>query len=415
MFAPWPKNNHIMARTEIYLDTRRVSIKGESPLKVRITHKRKTAYISFGFSIAPHQWDAARDKVVNHPEERLYNSLIDVKKADTLRTITALKISGEIENVTAVDIKNKIEGKEGKKKKPVGQFVSLFEDCIKSKNKENTITSYTLTLKLMRMFDPELDLKTFDEINIKYLQDFDNWLRDERKQKQTSRNVNFRNIRSVFNTAIDEEMTANYPFRKFKLKREETRKRSLTVEQLRTLRDYPCDDYLIIYRDMFMLMFYLCGINAVDLFTAKPNAIRDGRLEYTRSKTGKLYSIKVEPEAMRLIKKYKGKDYLLNICDHEPYKHFLGKMSKRLKDIGPYTRKGYGGKKTITPLFPDMSQYWCRHTWATIAAELDIPKETIAAGLGHDMGNTTTAIYINYNLKKVDNANRKIIDFVNKR
>lgn len=46
--------------------------------------------------------------------------------------------------------------------------------------------------------------------------------------------------------------------------------------------------------------------------------------------------------------------------------------------------------------------------------ELDIPKETIAAGLGHDMGNTTTAIYINFNQKKVDAANRKIIDFVNK-
>lgn len=404
-----------MAVTQIYLDTRRVSLKGESPLKIRITHKRKTAYISFGFSLAPHQWDAARDRVVDHPMAKLYNSLIEVKQADTLRVITALKISGDINNVTAVDIKNRIEGKEGKIKKPVGQVISVFEDCIRAKNKENTVTSYTLTLKLMRMFDPQLEEKTFDDINLRYLQDFDNWLRDERKQKQTSRNVNFRNLRSVFNYAIDEEITANYPFRKFKLRREETRKRSLTVEQLRMLRDYQCDDYLVIYRDMFLLMFYLCGINAVDLFSAKPDAIRNGRLEYTRAKTSKNYSIKVEPEAMALIKKYKGKDHLLCIADKEPYKHFLGKMSKRLKDIGPYERKGYGGKKTIRPLFPDISQYWCRHTWATIAAELDIPKETIAAGLGHDMGNTTTAIYINYNIKKVDAANRKIIDYLNRK
>ena len=404
-----------MALYTIYLDTRRVSIKGESALKIRITHKRKTAYISLGFSIAPHQWDASRERVVGHKNERLYNNLIEVKMADTLRTITDLKISGEINNVSAVDIKSLIEGKEIAKKKPMGQFTSLFEDCIKSKNKPNTITSYSLTLKLMRMYDPELESRTFDEINLKYLQQFDNWLRDERKQKQTSRNVNFRNIRSVFNVAIDEEITTNYPFRKFKLKREETRKRSLTVEELRIIRDYKCDDYLIIYRDMFMLMFYLCGINAVDLFSAKPNAIRSGRLEYTRAKTGKNYSIKVEPEAMALIKKYKGKDHLLCIADNEPYKHFLGKMTKRLKDIGPYERKGYGGKKTIKRLFPDISQYWCRHTWATLASELDIPKETIAAGLGHDMGNTTTAIYINYNLKKVDTANRKIIDFVNKK
>jgi integrase len=345
--------------------------------------------------------------------EKIYNNLIEVKQADTLRVVTKLKISGDIHNVSAVDIKNLIDGNV-KVKKKVGTFVSTFEDCIKGKHKENTITSYTLTLKLMKMYDPQLEQKSFEDITLKYLQDFDWWLQDTRKQKQTSRNVNFRNIRSVFNAAIDSEITTNYPFRKFKLKKEQTRKRSLSVNELRTLRDYPCDDYLIIYKDMFMLMFYLCGVNAVDLFSAKPDAIRNGRLEYTRAKTGKNYSIKVEPEAQKLINKYKGKKHLLYIADKEPYKHFLEKMSKRLKDIGPYERKGYGGKKTIKSLFPDLSQYWCRHTWASIAAELDIPKETIAAGLGHDMGNATTAIYINFNQKKVDVANRKIIDFVNK-
>ena len=70
------------------------------------------------------------------------------------------------------------------------------------------------------------------------------------------------------------------------------------------------------------------------------------------------------------------------------------------------------GKKTVAPLFPKLSTYWARHTWATIAAELDIPKETIAAALGHGLGNTTTAIYINFNTKKVDEANRRVIDYV---
>lgn len=417
MFAkclqPLTKTNTDMAVTAIYLDTRSVSKSGESALKIRITHKRKTAYLSLGISITPGQWDERTKMVVNHPMAKLYNDLIEAKLADTIRVVTGLKMSKEINNHSAVQIKELIEGTPSTPRKKKGIFATKFQEYINSKEKPNTITSYSLTLKLMRMYDASLDEKGFDDINLKYLQDFDKWLRDERSQKQTSRNVNFRNIRSVFNAAIDDEITSNYPFRKFKLKREVTRKRSLSVEQLRRLRDYPCDEYLIIYRDMFMLMFYLCGINAVDLFSAPADAIRDGRLEYVRAKTGKQYSIKVEPEALLLINKYQGKNHLLMIADKEPYKHFLGKMSKRLKDIGPYTRKGYGGKKTIKPLFPDISQYWCRHTWATIAAFLDIPKETIAAGLGHDMGNTTTAIYINFNQKKVDDANRKIIDFVN--
>ena len=78
-----------------------------------------------------------------------------------------------------------------------------------------------------------------------------------------------------------------------------------------------------------MLMLYLIGVNAVDLFNTK-NLV-DGRLEYERAKTGKLYSIKVEPEAMEIIERYKGEKHLLYILDeYNNYKDFLHRMSMRL-------------------------------------------------------------------------------------
>jgi len=43
---------------------------------------------------------------------------------------------------------------------------------------------------------------------------------------------------------------------------------------------------------------------------------------------------------------------------------------------------------------------------------LEIPNETIAAALGHSFGNRTTAIYIDKDIRKVDEANRKVIDYV---
>ena len=55
--------------------------------------------------------------------------------------------------------------------------------------------------------------------------------------------------------------------------------------------------------------------------------------------------------------------------------------------------------------------YWARHSWATIAAELDIPKETIAAALGHS-SSTVTDIYINFDRTKIDRANRQVLDYV---
>lgn len=56
--------------------------------------------------------------------------------------------------------------------------------------------------------------------------------------------------------------------------------------------------------------------------------------------------------------------------------------------------------------------YIFRHSWATLAAELDIPKETISAGLGHEIGSDVTSIYIKFDQKKVDDANRRVIDYV---
>ena len=86
-------------------------------------------------------------------------------------------------------------------------------------------------------------------------------------------------------------------------------------------------------------------------------------------------------------------------------------MNKALKMMGPYKRVGRGGKKVRQPLFPKISTYWARHTWATIAASLDISRDVIAHGLGHG-NNTVTDIYIDFDQSKVDDANRKVIDWV---
>ena len=170
-----------------------------------------------------------------------------------------------------------------------------------------------------------------------------------------------------------------------------------------------------------MLMFYLRGINAADLFRLKMSDIRLGRLNYIRAKTGKPYSVKIEPEAQKIINKYKGRDYIIDVCDGAKtqaeidvkYKGFLKRMGRGLKKIGTYKIVGRGGKRELSPILPFISQYWCRHTCATIMSDLDIPEETIAASLGHDHGNKVTNIYIEYNEKKVDKANRKLIDYVN--
>lgn len=59
-----------------------------------------------------------------------------------------------------------------------------------------------------------------------------------------------------------------------------------------------------------------------------------------------------------------------------------------------------------------MTSYWARHTWATIAADLDIPDAVISMALGHAGENRVTNIYIKRNMAKIDAANRKVLDWV---
>jgi integrase len=153
-----------------------------------------------------------------------------------------------------------------------------------------------------------------------------------------------------------------------------------------------------------MLMFYLRGINISDLAALTWDDVEDGRIHYRRNKTGHLYSIRIEPEAQEILDRWKGEEHLLSVFDR--YRNptdYNRRLSDALKRI-----QGPDGN----PVEPDCSGNWARHTWATMAADLDIPEATISWALGHVPGHRTTQIYIRRSDAKCDDANRKVIDFL---
>lgn len=290
------------------------------------------------------------------------------------------------------------------------KFTRHFQRFIDGKTNKGTKGVYKHTLDKIRSFDNDIDKKSFEEIDLKWLNDFEHFC--AQMASKNARNIHLRNIRAVFNNAIDYEITSAYPFRRFKIRPEPTRKRSLSVEELRKLFDYPVEEYAEIYRDCFKLIFMLIGINSVDLWALK-SITRDGRIEYKRAKTGRLYSIKVEPEAMEIIERYKGENGLLCIADRwSDSRNFRHQCNKALQRIGKVERVGLGGKKIITAEFDGVTTYFARHSWATIAYSIGISKDVIAQALGHSDGHDTTNIYIKEDNKQVDKANRKVLDYV---
>lgn len=194
---------------------------------------------------------------------------------------------------------------------------------------------------------------------------------------------------------------------------EATIHRALSIEQVRAIASCKCPSFMEKYRDVFMLMVYLIGINSKDLLYLTEENEVDGRLVYHRYKTNKLYSIKIEPEAEVLIKRYKGKKYLLNFMDsYKDHLDCLHHINDNLKKVGMgyIIGIGYSGSAVC----PTLTTYYARHTWASLAFELGVSKDTISLALGHSTGVKVTDIYIKYDLQKIDEANRKVINYITK-
>ncbi len=399
-----------MITTKFYLDTRNTKDDKPAPLKLAITKKGQTALFSLGIKIPAAQWDKKAEKIINHPNKLFLNSHIAKMKQDIDTVLLKLIDAGKTVRGSAAEIKHMIlaELSPNQVNNQNKLFAYRFLAFARSK-KESTRNIYMYTYSRMRAYmQDKLDDLSFEDITKEWLIGFERFLA-RTSPSQNARNIHFRNIRAVFNEAIDDEITTAYPFRRFKIRPVATAKRALSVEQLRTLFTMPVEEHVEKYRDAFKLIFYLIGINVVDL--CRLTEVRDGRIEYHRAKTNRLYSIKVEPEAMEIIERYRGDRHLLDILDrYTNYRDYIHRLNMNLQRIGEVSI-GKQGKKTITPLFPELTSYWARHSWATIAASLDIPKETIAAALGHG-GHSVTDIYIDFDQRKIDEANRRVLDWV---
>lgn len=411
-----------MTTTRYYLDRRHKEANKPQPLKLCIVKRGAAAYIPMDVQLLPSQWNSKAQKVVDHPRKAAINSYLENRKTQIDNLILRLTVEGKLSGLNSVQIKNTVMKEIDPEADNAKLFASRFKTFGESRPAAHTRELYAGTLKKMREFDASLDTLTFDMINKDWLNRFSQHLTNEGLGKN-SRNIHFRNIRAVFNDAIDNEITQNYPMRKFDMRPEATEKRSLSVERLRELFAYPLEPWQQRYLDYFKLVFFLIGINTIDLLSCKPESYREGRLHYQRAKTGRRYNIKVEPEAAELIERYRGSGLLVNFGEgRTSYRNFTGKCDKGLKSIGTVEmvpnkawKKGsakhrYHARRITA--FPGLSVYWARHTWATVAFSLDIPDETIAAALGHTHGNRTTAIYIDKSIARVDEANRRVIDWV---
>jgi len=235
-----------------------------------------------------------------------------------------------------------------------------------------------------------------------------------------------RNIRAVFNWARRKGLTQNYPFLDFRIVSEETVPNNIGVDDLRRLRDYPCESWQKPYVDFFFLSFYLAGINPVDLLQMKADAVSNGHVSFVRTKTNKqgartirTTTLPVLPEAQEIIDRYPSREgWLLGFMDcRNDYRSFARVCNDALQKVGPSwkvrDKAGKLRKMEYSPICPGITLYSARYSFGSIAAnDLDISERTIGMCLGHSWSKNVTCRYMAHDQRKVDDAVRRVVEYV---
>jgi len=376
-------------------------------VKIRVLHKGEGRDIATDVSVLSTQFE--NGTIVDHANAHLLN--VKIRNALTLYEAKLEELGGKVWDMDARALMNYLRGLDSQERDP--SFYSMAERIIQSLYSTNRISyakSIEQTISHLKAFSgPSL---LFVEVTPEYLTRFEISLREKKKAINTI-GIHLRNTKMIYNKAIDAGRAdlSDYPFRRFKIKKAKKRDRDLEIEDIQKLRD--ADLTLKAQqraRDLFMLSFYMCGMNFKDLLYAKKVDIKRGRLEIAREKSDELLSIKIVPQAQEIIDRYKGNEFILGLLERKLARARKDRTTILYKDITDQTNRKLGEIAKNLSIPYKLSTYFARHSWSSIAFnECGVSEDIIGLALGHASPRKVTAGYIKKKYELVDQANEAVI------
>lgn len=189
-----------------------------------------------------------------------------------------------------------------------------------------------------------------------------------------------------------------------------------TLQRIANVELTGKEAHLLFDRDMFMLSFYCRGISFIDLAHLRKCDLKDGVITYCRRKTQKSISVRVEPCAMEIIKRYaslaEDTAYLLPIIceqgtpDEEQlqYESALRLYNKHLNRISKKLELGM-----------PLTSYVARHSWATIAHDIGVEIADISEALCHSSEKMTRNYIRSFTPDRLAEVNQKVIACVRRK
>ena len=386
-----------MATIKLYFDDRRPDKHGCGQLKVVIRSRGTTTSCNLGFPLPVGSWDDVHQKVVSHPalreKPKMLNSKIDaefVKIQFAFRKVAGIKTNlsaktllertlAEMYGQDALPVEDKLLKEvldEFTSKKEAGTRLNIYGQAWKFLDSQAQVGKMNLS-KISQD-----TIEDWYELLLKHL-----------------------SINTAATYASTVLAVLHYAHKKkyidwnasLKVKHASTKSRALTIEELRKILTYRDSEEfkkltwakkqkMANTIKAFTFSFACCGLNLADIYDIRPKDFVKGRLQKDRKKTGTRIDMLLQPEALEA---------------------WDGLVLNENKAIANQMFNRY-----LDEIVPGTTMYYARHSWASVANKLGVPNETIALGLAHKYGGLTNQVYVQKDYALLDEANRKILDYV---
>jgi len=437
---------------------------GEFPVYIRIYYKAKTSYISAGFSIPSGAWNEDNSEawesmptLTKKLQESLSNDEIKAfkeKQKSIILLPNAFKINSEIRAIISkleeIQKRLEVEKKEissnilkslyenkDKSENARKDFFQYFQEVANSKFQDKQIRTsekYSAVLRKLKAFRKDKPLP-IEELTSGFLKDFSKYLAKQGAHPNYI-HINLKNLKTVIQKeAIKTDKIISpekNPFLNFEMPKViESGKEKLDISEITRIEKINLDESDILFhiRNAFLFSLYNAGIRIGDLLQLKFANIKEGRLIYSMGKNAKIRSIKIFPQALKILKYYESKkekdsDFIFPFLDNKAeYSKLISpedvqKASPEMlaflfKKVESRIAVFNAGLKVIAvraQIKKKISSHVARHSFADMARKKNISVYDIMQMLGHSNISITQSYLNKLDLDSQDSAMKLVFN-----
>ncbi len=396
-----------MATLKLAVTPDKVAKDGSHKIRIALGHKSVTRYIVTRFKI-DHLSQFKNGQVVKRPDAAIINTKLRnllneyQEKLDSIRCIQMY----DCKQLREILINSTTAGHTAATFQAVaGSYITeLIED-----GREN----YAKLLERNCRYFTEFTKGEFllSDITPEIIHNYARFLRNTKRVGETTIGMMMSRTRTIINRGVKKQLVKYdvSPFAYYSIKSSPVREVDITIENLLKIKNHlPKEKKLRVARDLFMLSFYLGGINLADLLDV--DFRKTDKIEYIRKKARNLklgeqrIIITIHEDARPIINDWMNRNTgKLDFGYKFTYSNFYRYLTRSLNTLAEELKIN---QKVV--------YYSARKTFAQFASELGIPDGVIDYCLGHsDKSRGVIRYYTKVKQKQAEIAINRVIDYVN--